>query len=60
MSSWRSTDLMGREVRRLATGTQDRGSHRVRFDTAALPSGVYLVRLQDGRRQLTQRITVVK
>ena len=53
-------DLMGREVRRLATGSQGRGSHRVRFDTAALPSGVYLVRLQDGRRQLTQRITVVK
>ena len=53
-------DLMGREVRRLATGSHGRGSHRVQWDTAALPSGVYLVRLQDGRRQLTQRITVVK
>ncbi|MGI9176035.1 MAG: zinc-dependent metalloprotease [Rhodothermales bacterium] len=53
-------DLMGREVRRLATGTHGQGNHRVRLDTATLPSGVYIVRLQDGRRQLTRRITVVK
>jgi hypothetical protein len=53
-------DLMGREVKRLATGSHGQGTHSVQLDAATLPSGVYIVRLQAGSRQITRRITVVK
>ena len=38
-------DLLGREVARLAEGTHGAGEHRVRFETAALPAGVYIVQV---------------
>jgi hypothetical protein len=53
-------DLMGREVKRLATGSHSQGTHSLQFDVATLPSGVYIVRLQVGSRQFAKRITVVK
>ena len=53
-------DLMGRRVKQLATGRHGAGTHRVRLDASALPSGVYVVRLRAGGAQKTQRITVLK
>lgn len=53
-------DLMGRKVATLDTGARSAGTHRVRLDATALPSGPYVVRLQAGTTQKTQRITMVK
>ena len=53
-------DVMGREVARLAEGPMPAGSHRVRFEAAGLPSGVYLYRLEAGTFAQTQRMTLVK
>jgi hypothetical protein len=39
------TDVLGREVRRLADGEVAAGTHAVRFDARGLPAGTYLVRL---------------
>ena len=53
-------DVMGREVTRLAEGPMGAGSHRVRFEAAGLPSGVYLYRLEAGTFAQTERMTLVK
>ena len=53
-------DVMGREVARLADGLMGAGSHRVRFEAAGLPSGVYLYRLEAGAFAQTERMTLVK
>ncbi len=39
-------DALGREVARLADGRLDAGWHAARFDGAALPAGVYVVRME--------------
>ncbi len=57
-------DGLGREVARLADGWLDAGWHTARFDGAALPSGVYLVRMEArgaaGAFTESGRITLVK
>ena len=53
-------DVTGREVTRLAEGPMGAGTHRVRFEAAGLPSGVYLYRLEAGTFAQTQRMTLVK
>ena len=53
-------DVTGREVTRLADGPMGAGSHRVRFEAAGLPSGVYLYRLEAGAFAATERMTLVK
>lgn len=53
-------DITGRTVKRLASGSHRAGTHRARLDGASLPSGVYVVRLNAGGKQKTQRMTVVK
>jgi hypothetical protein len=53
-------DVLGREVVVLREGRLAVGSHRLSFDTAALPAGVYLVRAVSGSRILTQRLTVLR
>jgi hypothetical protein len=53
-------DMLGREVVVLREGRLAVGSHRLSFDTAALPAGVYLVRAVSGSRILTQRLTVLR
>lgn len=53
-------DVLGREVAVLAQGVQAAGDHSASVETAALPAGVYVVRLSaDGRTQ-TRRLTVVR
>ena len=52
-------DVLGREVRRLASGHHAAGSHEVLIDTDALPSGLYLYRLRVGNEVLTRQMMVV-
>ncbi len=53
-------DVQGREVAVLHDGTRAAGPHRVSLD-AALPAGVYLVRLRvDGRDVATQPVTLLR
>jgi ELWxxDGT repeat protein len=53
-------DVLGREVAVAAEGTRRAGRHEVRFDAAALPSGLYVVRLMAGGEAVTRRFTVVR
>ncbi len=53
-------DVLGREVAVLADGVRPAGEQTVTFDASALPSGVYVVRLQAGAAALTQQLTVVR
>ena len=51
-------DALGRRVAVLADGAHREGPHRVTFDAAALPAGLYLVRLQAGGAVRTWPITL--
>ena len=51
-------DVLGREVAVLHDGPLGTGEHKLRFDASMLPSGIYLVRSDDG--STTRRITVVR
>jgi hypothetical protein len=53
-------DLTGRRVRTLAEGRWNAGMHEVRFDGAALPSGLYFARLQAGGLAKTQKLVMLK
>jgi hypothetical protein len=53
-------DVTGRRVATLVDGPVPAGVHEVRFDAAALPSGVYLYRIEAGTFQRTHRMTLVR
>ena len=53
-------DALGREVAVLADGPVPAGPHAVRFDAAALPAGLYLLRLRADGVSLVSRFTVVR
>ena len=53
-------DVLGREVSVIAAGTFGVGTTAAPVDTAALPSGVYVVRLQGDGATATQQISVVR
>ena len=53
-------DVLGREVAVLHDGRLAAGTHRLAFDGAGLPAGVYLVRVESGSDHLTERITLLR
>ena len=58
-------DLQGRLVRTLVDGAYTRGEHQVVWDGAdaqgnAMPSGLYFVKVDDGRRVLTRKMMLVR
>lgn len=53
-------DVLGRRVAVLADGPLGAGAHEAAFDAGALPSGVYVVRLQAGEASRTVRLTVAR
>jgi hypothetical protein len=53
-------DALGREVAVLHDGPLVAGMHRLAFDGASLPAGVYLVRVESGSDRLTERITLLR
>ncbi|MEM8601343.1 MAG: PKD domain-containing protein [Bacteroidota bacterium] len=53
-------DVTGRAVAQLVDGTVEAGYHSATFDASALPSGVYLARLDAEGRTYTERLLVVR
>lgn len=53
-------DVLGREVATLVIGEKEAGTHRVRWDAAGLPSGVYLYRLKANDFIETRRMALVR
>jgi len=53
-------NLAGQEVARLQDGWQEAGIHSVQWHAMDQPSGVYLVRLNDGEGLSLQRIVLLK
>lgn len=53
-------DVLGREVAVLVDGPRGAGAHEVAFETANLPSGVYLYRLEAEGTRLAQQMRLVK
>ncbi|MBN2103370.1 cellulase family glycosylhydrolase [bacterium] len=53
-------DIRGREVCSLVDGNAGAGRHRIYFDAADLPSGVYLIRLQADQQIKVQRVLLLK
>ena len=53
-------DALGREVAVLADRSFEAGRHEVALDTAAMPSGVYIVRVIVGDDVQTKQVTVVR
>jgi WD40 repeat protein len=58
----RITDLLGKEVARIADGELDAGTHRYRFSAEqhGLSSGVYLCTLHAGAATQTKRMIILK
>ncbi|MEL7171043.1 MAG: T9SS type A sorting domain-containing protein, partial [Bacteroidota bacterium] len=53
-------DALGREVAVLADGPHAAGSHTVRFDGGALPSGIYVAQLTHRSRIASRRVVLVR
>ncbi len=53
-------DLQGREVTRLADGWRSAGRHQLTWNAAALPSGVYLLKLTAGGYSAARKIVLMK
>ncbi|NBB86893.1 MAG: T9SS type A sorting domain-containing protein [Bacteroidetes bacterium] len=53
-------DMLGRRIRTLVDARQRAGRQQVQFNAAALPSGVYVVRLTSDGATRTQTIAVVR
>ncbi len=53
-------DMLGRRVATLVDEAREAGAHTAVFDAGALPSGVYLVRLEAAGQAATQRVTLVR
>jgi phosphatidylserine/phosphatidylglycerophosphate/cardiolipin synthase-like enzyme len=53
-------DMLGREVRTLATGQYDAGTYTVVFDASSLSAGTYMYRLNAGGSALTRMMVVEK
>ncbi|MBM3328565.1 MAG: T9SS type A sorting domain-containing protein [Calditrichaeota bacterium] len=53
-------DLSGRVVSLIESGPLEAGRHRIALDAANLPSGVYGLRLEDGRRSQSRKVVVLK
>ncbi len=53
-------DLQGRLVSQLVDGLLSRGEHEAVFEAGALPSGMYLARLETGLGESTRKLMLVK
>lgn len=53
-------DLTGRSVTTLADELMQAGSHKVDFNAAALPSGIYIYRLTTGNVSQSRKLVLLK
>jgi parallel beta-helix repeat protein len=51
-------DVLGKAVMSSLNGQQSAGEHRLTLNTAQLPGGVYFIRMEVNRGQLTKRLVV--
>ena len=58
--SLRVYDLLGREVAILVNEVKPAGTYTVSWDASHLPSGIYFSVLQHGRKQLVQKMVLLK
>ncbi len=60
LTSLRVFDILGRVVAVLVNEFEQAGVHEVRFDASSLPSGVYVYRLDFGRKSIVQKMLMLK
>ncbi len=53
-------DVLGRDIKTLASERQNAGTHSVTFNARNLPSGIYFYRLQAGTYSETKKLVVLK
>ncbi len=53
-------DVLGREVRTLAEGAREPGSHTIEVNASDLPSGVYVYRLRAGDYSAARKLMLLK
>lgn len=53
-------DSLGREVKTLVDGTLPLGQHEVQFEASALPSGMYIYRLESGDFSASRTLMLIK
>jgi hypothetical protein len=53
-------DVAGREVAELVNGSYKAGSHKAVFDAAALPTGIYIARLETGSIITSTKLLLIK
>ena len=53
-------NLLGQDIATLVNEVKDAGTHSVRWTAAAMPSGVYLYRLQTGNFVETRKLLLIK
>ncbi len=53
-------DMYGREVARLADGTQSAGTRTIRFNAGELAEGTYMVRLQTDETAVNSPVILVR
>ncbi len=53
-------NMLGQKVATLANGQFEAGSHNIMFDAAALPSGIYMYKLNVGQESRMRKMVVMK
>jgi hypothetical protein len=53
-------DLLGRVIATLVNGVEEPGEHRVRWDAAGVPGGIYFCRLTAGGWARTVKMVVMR
>jgi hypothetical protein len=53
-------DVLGREIKTLASGEYQSGSYMLTLDASALPSGIYIYRLQAGNFTAARKLVLLK
>lgn len=57
---FRIVDLSGRNVKTLVSESQEAGYHKVIWNTAGAPAGVYFCRFEAGSEVRTQKLTLIR
>jgi len=51
-------DVLGNEVTSLVNENQNKGIHKISFNTESLPEGIYFYTLQTGNNQITRKMVI--
>ncbi len=54
------TDVLGREVRRLADEEFKAGNHRLTLEAGDLPTGLYMIRMEAGSFRAGERLLLIR